>query len=774
MVAEPRSRRDVGADPLVEPPPDLGPDDASEIAARVFGVKGIANRLDSERDANFRIDAGSRSFVLKVYNAAEREDVVDMQTRALMHVAATDPGLPVPRLAPTRDGALVGAIERDGRRHAVHLVDFLPGVRADPETFDLDALRAFGSTVARVGRALRGFFHPAADRALLWDMRHTGRLRPFLDDLDDAAQRALAARALARVEGSLVPALPALRAQVIHNDLTYDNVLVDRERRVTAVVDFGDTTHAPLLCDLAVALASFCTADGLFDRAEAFVRGFGEVTPIEAAEAELLADAVVARLLASALIAAARVRAFPENADYITAFGPRTWSILEVLDELGPETVRARFRLAAEPAVLARAAAHTRAPLDELLERRRIFGPAMLALTYRRPLHLVRGEGVWLFDAEGRRFLDAYNNVPAVGHCHPRVVQALTAQARLLNTNTRYLHETALALAERLVATMPSGLDVCLLVNSGSEANELAWRFATTVTGGTGALVSSWGYHGVTSVTTDLSSSEWIGGARPAYVEAIEPPGRGNDDARRAVETAARALGGRGHRAAALFLDPVHTSSGIVTDAPGWLSAAASAVRAAGGLFVADEVQAGLGRLGTYLWSFESDGVEPDVVTVGKPLGNGHPVAAVVTRSAIAEKFARHGPPVFSTFGGNPVSAAAALAVLGVIAEERLVENAASVGAHLHAGLRELGRRHRLIREVRGQGLLAGVELVDGGCADRALNGLRERGVLVGVTGRRGNVLKIRPPLVFRRDHADVLLEALDVVLGELGAAAAG
>jgi 4-aminobutyrate aminotransferase-like enzyme len=762
----------AAADPLAAPPPALTGEDAVNVVERLYAVTGEATPLDSERDANFRIDGDGTAWVLKVYNPAEADAVVEMQTRAMLHVAQTDPELPVPRLLRTRDGQLHGHVELDGRRHAVHLIEFLPGERAEPQTFDLDALRAYGATVARVGRALRGFFHPAADRALLWDMRHTARLRPLLAALEDADERALLTRGLDRVEATLLPALPALRAQVIHNDLTYDNVLVDDGRRVTAVVDFGDTTHAPLLCDLGVALSAFCTVEGLFDRVEAFVRGYGDVTPLEEGEAALVGDAVWARLLASALIAAWRVRSYPENADYITAFGPRTYEVLELLDELGPDETQRRFCRAAAPAVLSVRIPAGGGSTDELLERRgRAFGPAMTRPTYSRPLHLVRGEGAWLFDADGRRYLDAYNNVPSVGHSHPRVVAALSSQARLLNTNTRYLHETALELAERLVATMPPALDTCLFLNSGSEANEVAWRFASTVTGATGALVTSWSYHGITAVATDLSSSEW-GDARPAYVETIAAP---DASARPDVAGAVRSLEARSHRPAALFVDSAHTSSGIYPDSREWLAAAAEGIRAAGGFVVADEVQAGFGRLGSRMWSFEGAGVEPDFVTLGKPMGNGHPVAAVLMRREIAEEFARRGPPFFSTFGGNPVACAAALAVLDVLEEEQLVESARAVGEVLRAGLEALRVRHELVGAVRGRGLLAGVELAEepatrapgADAARRVLDGLRDRGVLIGVTGPRGNVLKIRPPMCFRRDHADLLLSALDETLAE-------
>ena len=373
---------------------------------------------------------------------------------------------------------------------------------------------------------------------------------------------------------------------------------------------------------------------------------------------------------------------------------------------------------------------------------------------------------------------------------HPRVLEAAAIQARLVNTNVRYLLEAAVELAERLTATLPPGLDTCLFVNSGSEANELAWRFATAVTGATGGLVSEWAYHGVTAVQTDLSPSEWADDLRPSYVETVPAPDgyrgpyRGDERSRErryaeTVRDAVAPLGRRGHRLAAMFLDSAWTSDGIFPEASPCVGAAAGAARDAGGLFVADEVQGGFGRFGSHMWSFEPAGIEPDFVTLGKPMGNGHPVAAVVMRRAIAEEFARRRPPVFSTFGGNPVSCAAALAVLDVIAEEELLESVADVGAYVRAGLEELAARHEAVGDVRGRGLVLGVDLVEsretrapaGETATRVVNGLRERGVLVGSTGREGNVLKIRPPLVFRREHADRLVETLDDVLASVGTA---
>jgi 4-aminobutyrate aminotransferase-like enzyme len=390
-------------------------------------------------------------------------------------------------------------------------------------------------------------------------------------------------------------------------------------------------------------------------------------------------------------------------------------------------------------------------PTEELLLRRSAaLGSALTGLTYRTPVHVVRGEGVWLFDADGRRYLDAYNNVPVVGHCHPRVTEAVVRQTRLLNTHSRYLYEPLVELAERLVATMPpeTGLDAVILVNSGSEANDLAWRLATTATGHSGAIVTEFAYHGVTTAVADFSPEEWPQGFRPEHVETITPFGAG-------MAEAVERLDARGHGLAATYLDCGLTSDGIWTPPAEDVQAIARATREAGGLLVADEVQAGHGRTGTHLWSFAQYGIAPDVVTLGKPMGNGYPVAAVIARQELFDRL-KEETEVFSTFGGNPVAARAALAVLDVIDDERLIENAKRTGAELLEALRGLN-----IGEVRGRGLLVGLQLETAELAEDVVNRMRGAGILINRTGPRENVLKIRPPLVFSEEHVEVLMAAL-------------
>lgn len=423
---------------------------------------------------------------------------------------------------------------------------------------------------------------------------------------------------------------------------------------------------------------------------------------------------------------------------------------------------------------------------DDLLQRRaRHLGTSWLF--YDEPLHLVHGDGVWLDDAAGRRYLDCYNNVQSVGHGNPRVVAAMATQAALLSTHTRYLHEAVVEYAERLTATMPEGLDRCIFVNSGTEANELAMRMARAVTGQRGAVVMEHSYHGNSTLVDELSTLGKPTSRIPPHVATAEPPDRHRgsvgadaEDPGRAyaafVDDAIARLLERGEGVAAFLCDAIFDSQGGLDAPAGYFARAYESVRAAGGLCIADEVQAGFARTGS-MWGFTHHDVVPDIVTFGKPAGNGYPLAGVVTTPAIMDEFSRKAF-YFNTFGGNPVAARVGLAVLDEVREHDLGSHVASVGTHLRDQLRSLSEVHPLIGDVRGRGLYWGLDLVRdrstkepaSDLARRVPDAMRRAGVLLGTTGRFGNVVKIRPPLVFGDEHVEVLIGALDQVLGELGA----
>ena len=364
----------------------------------------------------------------------------------------------------------------------------------------------------------------------------------------------------------------------------------------------------------------------------------------------MIGDLIAVRLAQSLTIGSWRAVRHPANAEYILADAAAVADGMSQWLAIGDDQIREALRDAAGiPA--------TTDASDRLEHRRaQVLSPG-LRLSYEAPLHLVRGDGVRLFDAQGRSYLDAYNNVVQVGHANRRVVNAVTAQMGRLNTNTRYLTDAIVDYGEHLAAELPGPLEVCFFVNSGTEANDLAWRIAKTITGNSGVIVTENAYHGWTDAVIAMSPEETNTGERAAWMDTVPPAGDPDPQARMA-EAIAR-LGARGHLPAALFVDATFSSDGIFDLTPGYLTVAAEAVRDQGGMYVADEVQAGLGRVGERFWGFAADDVVPDMVTLGKPLGNGYPIGAVVTTRAIAEAFSRRGY-FFSTFGGNPVAATAA------------------------------------------------------------------------------------------------------------------
>jgi 4-aminobutyrate aminotransferase-like enzyme/Ser/Thr protein kinase RdoA (MazF antagonist) len=424
----------------------------------------------------------------------------------------------------------------------------------------------------------------------------------------------------------------------------------------------------------------------------------------------------------------------------------------------------------------------------ETLTARRAFLGGNLSVSYRQPLKIVRGWRQYLYDETGRAFLDVYNNVPLVGHCHPRVVRAAQEQLALLNTNTRYLHDNVNRYAERLTRLFPEPLRVCYFLNSGSEANELALRLARGHTGREDVTVLEHAYHGHTNSLIDISPYKFNGpggGGKKPWVHVAPIP----DDYRGAYRRGEADAGvkyalhigeilertrSEGREVAAYLAETLPSVAGQIVFPPGYLAEVYRLVRAAGGVCIADEVQVGFGRLGTHFWGFETQGVIPDIVVLGKPIGNAFPLAAVVTTPEIAASFA-NGMEFFSTFGGNPVACAAGLAVLDVLEEERLQERALRVGNHWIGALRKMQDRHQLIGDVRGSGLFLGIDLVRDGdtrepASDEAayvVNRLRERGILAGTDGPHHNVIKLRPPLNFSEADADLFVATLDAILEE-------
>ncbi len=418
----------------------------------------------------------------------------------------------------------------------------------------------------------------------------------------------------------------------------------------------------------------------------------------------------------------------------------------------------------------------------DLIERRtKLLGPAY-RLFYKNPVEVCRGSGVHLYDSDNNEYLDAYNNVVSVGHCHPRVADAVSEQLHILCTHTRYVQEGILEYADHLLATFGDGIGHAMFTCTGSEANDLALRMAKYHTGHNGIIITSEAYHGNSDLTASFSPSLGENSPLGTWVRRVPTPDSYRQDPRKLGRVMAENVAAQiadlerhGDGLAAFIADSLFSSDGIYSEPEGLLAPVAEVVRQAGGLFIADEVQSGFARTGTHFWGYQRHGIAPDIVTMGKPMGNGFPVAGIAVRPEVVERFGND-VRYFNTFGGNSVAMAAAQATFDVIRDERLMENANKVGQIIRDGFAALAKRYDRIGDIRGAGLYIGIELVrdrqtrepDSAAALAVVNGLRERRVLISATGFHSNILKIRPPLVFSESDADRLLTEAEAVFAEL------
>lgn len=787
-------------------PPAFDPQAASKIAQDIFGVSGTVLPLWGERDQNFAIHAeAGPSHVLKISNVLEQPQELDLQLSALTWLARTAPDLPVPRLVQSLAGEMTTQVTSDtGEQHAVHCITLLDGVQFGDAASGPLAMEAAGTLAGQAAAALSGFFHPAAGHALFWDVRHLEDFAHHAPKIKDAALARAVQREITRFQSETLPALSRLRAQIVHHDTNPANILVDpaAPTRMTGLVDFGDMLHAPIALDAAVAAIEMATAStDVVEAAASVLVGYDRAMPLEAAEIDLIPDLMIARAALGLLIGVTRVEnriTSPDDMAYDEMYGP----VMDGLLSRGPDAVRdclraaCRFPRYTPPVPVTtpdttshRASNDSAARTHALLERRYAVLGRGLPLTYETPLHTEKAAGVWLYDSDGHPHLDCYNNVAHVGHCHPHVVRAVSRQAATLNTNARYLFEPVVTYAERLGQKMPGDLSVCLFVNSGSEAVDLALRMARTVTGQSGILAIEGAYHGITVESDAISpGNDWgipaamrrphASVTRPDIEMLMNPdvvrgPFKADtpDVAERYAADADRAIARlqeAGHPPGSFTMDSAFSTHGILDVPDGYIRGVAQRVRAAGGLIIADEVQNGFGRSGTAFWGFENHGITPDIVTLGKPIGNGIAIGCVVTTPEIAERFTQS-YEFFSTFGGNPVACAAAGAVLDVIDRDGLQANAHETGSYLIDGLRAVSEEFACIGQVRGRGLFVGVDIVrdraamtaDGPRCSAIKNHLRNNRILVSSEGIHGNILKIRPPLVFSRTHADLLIDGV-------------
>lgn len=748
-----------------------------EILLEYFGFQSpIVKKLNGYINANYLVEHDGFKYIFKTY-AYDKDQlaIAEAETEALIHLQE-----PVnsayPKPVAFKDAQYVKVLTINAEPIICRMLTYLEGDFMGDAQATMELAQSLGAFLARLDLRLQNFdSYVLRARQWEWDIQYLHFNKKYLEDITNTHNRNIVKHFMLQFEEHVVPKLLELRKQIIHNDPNEWNILVN-DGQVNGIIDFGDVAYTYLINELAVAIVYLCydKADPL-PWATAILKAYHSVLPLKENELEVLYYLIAARLCISVCNSAHARKSDPDN-NYTTVSEDAAWSMLHKWLAISPLGAEMTFKEALgmpKPSIQ---------PVDEQLERRYQSLSPILSTSYKRPISMTHAAFQYMYDNEGNAILDAYNNIPHVGHTHPKVVAAGQRQMALLNTNTRYLYDLLPTYAERLLSKFPASLSKVFFVNSGSAATDLAIRLASAHTNRKNIMVMEHGYHGNTQIGIDVSDYKFNnkkGQGQKDYILKVPLPDtyRGNytkDDGSAGQAYAKEAvdiMNKSGLPIAAFVTEPIVGCGGQVPLAKGYLQQLYPAIRSQGGICISDEVQTGFGRIGHHFWGYEAQEVIPDIVILGKPMGNGHPMGAVVCTDEIAESFGK-GVEFFSSFGGNPVSCAIGLSVLDVIEEEQLQQNAQQVGDHYLSLLKGLQKNYPSIGDVRGSGLFLGVEIVKAGglspdteLAHLIKNELRNNNILISTDGPYDSVLKTKPPLCFTKQNAELVVENIEKVL---------
>ena len=742
-----------------------------------FGINATeVKRLSGLDNANYLVETKSEHYIFKTYPYTQDTlTLVEAENEALLFLQNEgQKGTQTP--IPSKNQNYSALVLIDGRECICRMLSYLDGefLGGVPHTEEL--FQSLGRFLAHLDLKLQNFVNYRIEaRKLKWDILHLDMSKQYLEHIPDKKDRSIVYYYFKQYEENVVPSIPELRTSIIHNDANEWNVLVAGEE-VSGIIDFGDMAHTLLINELAIAITYSCyDKENPLEWASILIRSYHEILPVQEKELEVLYYLIAARLCISVCNSAC---ARDENGDNEYAFVSEkyAWQMLYRWLAINPIAAETSFRRAAG------FPAKNPLPVEKMLSKRYEHMSSILSVSYDNPIYMKGAAFQYMYDAYGNTFLDAYNNIPHVGYTHPKVVEAGQRQMAKLNTNTRYLYDSLNEYAEKLLAKFPDSLNKVFFVNSGSAATDLALRMATIHTGHKKIMVMEHGYHGNTRAAIDVSyykfsNPKGSGKKEHIVVAPIPDTYRGkytNDNGsagKSYAEEAINLIENSETPIGAFISEPVIGCGGQVPLAKGYLKHLYPVIRKQGGVCIDDEVQTGFGRMGDHFWGYEAQEVVPDMVILGKPMANGHPMGAVVCTSEIAASFEK-GVEFFSSFGGNPVSCAIALSVLEVIEEENLQENAKISGDYYKSLLAALQKKYPCIGDVRGSGLFLGVEIVkdnsmepDTELAHHIKNELRNRHILISTDGPYDSVLKTKPPLCFSKEDAFKTVEQIDDIL---------
>ena len=738
-------------------------------------LKPKINKIEGYENLNFKIENGGEKYILKEYfHQKQITDLVTSENELLLFLNKKETeSFPLPII--NIDGEFITFHFED--RKISRLLTYLEGNFLSVEKHTLELLSSFGEFLAKMDQHLLYFRNYVINaRQFEWDLQYFQRFIPEkIKYIENPAKRKIVEYFIEQHHQIVVPEMNSLRKQIIHNDANDWNVLV-QNGKVTGIIDFGDVCCTQLINELAIGITyAILEKDNPVEWAVPVIQGYHKILQLEEKETDILYWLIAARLCTSVCNSAKEKTNQPEN-KYIAISEKPAWELLEKWVKTNPVYARNEFRKAVGFSI------PNEKSVEEIKSERFQSISPILSVSYKKPIYMERAAFQYMFDKYGNSYLDAYNNIPHVGHCHPKVVEAGQKQMAKLNTNTRYLYDQLNEYTTNLLRYFPKPLNKVFLVNSGSAATDLAIRLARNFTRKNKIVVVEYGYHGNTQTGIEISHYKFGGKGGKGVSENVKcfpiPDAyRGEFRYENAgisyAEQAIQQIHNSKEKIAAFIAEPIVGCGGQVPLAKGYLKEIYTEIRNQGGVCISDEVQTGFGRLGDVFWGFEAQDVVPDIVILGKPMGNGHPMGAVVCTNEIADAF-NNGMEFFSSFGGNPVSCAVGQAVLYVIEEEQLQQNAKTVGDYYLQELTKLKQKHECIGDVRGSGLFIGFEFVkdritlepDTQLAQKVKNELREKFILVSTDDPYDNVIKSKPPLCFTKENVDEVKRNLDLLLG--------
>ena len=756
--------------------------EAEVFANKYYNIIAQGSLLNGYDEQNFLLtNNNGEKFIMKIANDSHNIHFLDAQVKIINHLSESELSRNFQHLILNTEGEPITKIIVEEINYYIRVLTYLEGTFWIDQSNNNEKLYCnLGSFLGKMDRSLENFSHPAMHRHYTWDISTAADANKKLHHINNHEVRRIVGYFLMQFETEVIPEISSLHHIYAHNDANDYNVLIDQDK-IVGLIDFGDMVYTARINNVAVACtyAMLNTIDPL-QAAEKVVQGYHEICKLSEKELGLLYHLIAGRLCISLTQSAFNTSKDSNNEHHFITEKPAL-ELLYKLMEVSPIKAENNFRKTCGYKEIINADDYS----ELLNDRKENLGPN-LSISYKKKLKIIKGALQYLYDDKGRTYIDCVNNPSHVGHCHPVVVKKMQKQIATLNTNTRYLNDNIIEFAKKLKQTLPPSLSVCYFTNSGSEANDLAIRMSRHYTKQKDVIVLDHAYHGTSTTTMEMSPYKFDGkggfGKMPWIHKALNPdlyrgPFQYNDvdagkkyanDVNRIIEE----LKKENKFPDEFICETLLGVGGQIPLPPGYLKEVYKIVKQAGGLCIADEVQVGFGRVGEKFWGYELQDVVPDIVVMGKPIGNGHPLAAVVVTEELARSF-NNGMEFFNTFGGNPVSMATGIAVLDVIQQEELQQHALEVGNHLMNGLKELMKRHSIIGDVRGHGLFIGAELVKDRITkepavpeiDDIVEQMRDRGFLLSTDGPLYNVLKIKPPIVFSKKNADDMVRNLDEVL---------